>query len=83
MNILYLAALSLNALCLLALNASGGGSTPIALANPTRVAFRLQRIRVVPGSTKTPFRGGWTSVAKTEEEHARTAGWLRARVTGR
>src|SRR5947207_12983588 len=56
------------------------GNTRTLVATRARVAFRLQRIRAVTGRKKTPFRWSWTSVAKSEEEHARTARRLRARV---
>src|SRR5438105_14469211 len=58
------------------------GDIRTLVATRAHVAFRLQRIRVVTGSKKTPFRGGWTGVAKTEAEHTRTARRLRVRVPG-
>ena len=62
---------------------SRAGSTPFVVANRARVAFRVQRIRVVAGAKEAPFRRARTSAAKTDEEHAGTARWLRIRVTGR
>jgi hypothetical protein len=38
------------------------GNIRTCVATRARVAFRLQRIRVVTGSKKTPFGGSWSSV---------------------